>query len=329
MLAVYLHKNTEIVYSYNFRTLPIENKDILVLNEKMEEMVEDITKYLQICFQKEIILPEILVSEDIIKDEYGKYSIEEIMQIFERGRELIKNYPETEMIAEQLNRCRELLQEIAAWEYDDMDCSQLYDGLNHQIDDLKQQLASLDEDIRIVVEKVINSVKGMKKTKIRLCDYDYGKNRINLYIKAIDGVFSKYPNGNRRDNILAGLQIVLAHEVFHAVHFHFMDERVITQKVRNENKRKSVLEGLARWFEYFWCSERQFYFNDGIYEWWMNKLEAEYKTGYHPNDPYAASEVFLKHGVWNSPYFANKVFNESLQYREHHWYLTYKFMCGI
>ena len=328
MLTSFVHKTTEITYSYDFRTLPIDNRDIQALNGKMEYIVERITNSLGRYYPFDIILPDIFISEEVIKDEYGKFSIDEIINIFKRAVDLIKSYPATDGIKEQLNHCSGLLQEIESCERDDIDCGELYDMLNRQIKDLQEQLADMDEDTRIIVETALNSVKNRKKSKIRLGDYNYEKNRINLYIKGIDDVFSKYQNGNRRDNLLAGLEIVLAHEVFHAVHYHCMDNRVITQKVRNKNKKKSVLEGLARWFEYTWCGRRTDHKGNGIYGWWMQKLENVCKTGKHPSDPYAALEVFLKHDKYHPDYFAKKVFEESVQYREHHWYFTYQFMCA-
>ena len=325
MLTSFVHKTTEITYSYKFRTLGDLDKDIQKLNSKMEEIAERITASLDIFFPFDIILPDIFVSEDVYKDEYGKFSLNEIINIFERAIGLIKSCPETDRIKEQLYHCCGLLSEIDSCERDDIDCGELYDMLNRQIKDLQEQLADMDDDTIIIVETALNSVKEMKKSKIRLGDYNYETNRINLYIKAIDDAFSKYQNGNRRDNLLAGLEIVLAHEVFHAVHYHCMDNRVITQKVRNKNKKKSVLEGLARWFEYMWCERRARQTDNDIYRWWMQKIENVCKTGCHPTDPYAALEVFLGHDGW---YYARKVFQESIQYRKHHWYLTYQFMCA-
>lgn len=329
MLTSYVHKSPEIRYSYNFRTLPINDSDIQVLYGKMEEMVETVTNFLKLDFQYDIILPDIFISEDVIDDEYGKYTIEEIIAIFRRGIGLLKEYHGNEAVKEQLQHCEGLLLEIEGCERRGIDCSELYEMLQKQIDDLKNQLPEMDEDTRIIVETALNSIKEKKKTKIRMGMYSYRENRIYLYIKAIDSVFSKYPNGNQRDNILAGLEIVLGHEVFHAVHFHCMDDGMIIQKVRNKNKRKSVLEGLARWFEFLWCDRRRSYGGNDIYRWWMQELEREYITGNHPSDPYAASEVFLQHNMQDAWYYAYKVFKESLLVRKHHWYLTYQYMCSI
>ena len=329
MLTSYVHKSPEIRYSYNFRTLPINDSDIQVLYGKMEEMVETVTNFLKLDFQYDIILPDIFISEDVIDDEYGKYTIEEIIAIFRRGIGLLKEYHGNEAVKEQLQHCEGLLLEIEGCERRGIDCSELYEMLHKQIDDLRNQLPEMDEDTRIIVETALNSIKEKKKTKIRMGRYSYRENRIYLYIKAIDSVFSKYPNGNQRDNILAGLEIVLAHEVFHAVHFHCMDDGMIIQKVRNKNKRKSVLEGLARWFEFLWCDRRRSHGGNDIYRWWMQELEREYITGNHPSDPYAASEVFLQHNMQDAWYYAYKVFKESLLVRKHHWYLTYQYMCSI
>jgi hypothetical protein len=329
MLTSYVHKSPEIRYSYNFRTLPINDSDIQVLYGKMEEMVETVTNFLKLDFQYDIILPDIFISEDVIDDEYGKYTIEEIIAIFRRGIGLLKEYHGNEAVKEQLQHCEGLLLEIEGCERRGIDCSELYEMLHKQIEDLKNQLPGMDEDTRIIVETAINSIKEKKRTKTKMGMYSYQENRIYLYIKAIDSIFSKYSNGTQRDNILAGLEIVLAHEVFHAVHFHCMDDGMIVQKVRNKNKRKSVLEGLARWFEFLWCDRRRSHGGNDIYRWWMQELEREYITGNHPSDPYAASEVFLQHNMQDAWYYAYKVFKESLLVRKHHWYLTYQYMCSI
>ena len=82
------------------------------------------------------------------------------------------------------------------------------------------------------------------------------------------------------------LEIVLAHEAFHAVQYHLMidgnktGEYLWTHSYCDKDYRDCVLEGLARWFEYGWCE--QALSTNTIYQWHKDQLDDELHTYCYP-----------------------------------------------
>ena len=90
---------------------------------------------------------------------------------------------------------------------------------------------------------------------------------------------------------------------------------------------KSVIEGLARWFEYDWCLRRQDdnKINNKIANWYIEELHHEFDNFLYPQWPYAAAKVIIQYGP-TSWFFASEIIKITLNSKEDHWKKAYEFL---
>ena len=115
--------------------------------------------------------------------------------------------------------------------------------------------------------------------------YYSDKNEIILYTCTICNCCTK----NRIDfdeEIIS----VLAHELFHAIHYFAISDFQISPSTKfwgsKNNNYKTVIESLARYFEYTWCIKNKY--NDI-----KNGLIREANTTRFPGWPYAGAKIFM------------------------------------
>ena len=89
---------------------------------------------------------------------------------------------------------------------------------------------------------------------------------------------------------------------------------------KHKHLQESVVEGLARWFEYNWCENNKT--NNDIYQWRQSMLKHEMLTYTYPDWPYAAAKAFFHKGTmfYNE---ALKVLQTSLLQTKNHWREAY------
>lgn len=159
-----------------------------------------------------------------------------------------------------------------------------------------------------------------------LGEFNHNRNRIILYINTIIDYFSNSPCEDAALKIKTGLEIVLANEVFQAIHFHMIgynhQNRIDNWNVSPQHNafRNSVVEGLAKWFEYTWCDENQY--NNEIYAWHKEQIETELGSNCSATSPHTSANAFLKNGTI---FYDNaiSVFNASIQNTQSHWCEAY------
>lgn len=315
-------KYSKIKYHYEFPNLPINNNDIQALYEKMDNIIDSI--YLFPEENRDLLSSlDIFISDDMPKRSYGKHDIKKVLEEIDSFR---KEYPESYFnglladIAGTIRRNEEYKQSNAIKEITDY-AERILEEYAHG------EYRHTDGFSKI--GKIISKLKNLKTTASLLGIYDYTKNRITLYIYNIAKHFTKAPNPDDALKIKTGLEIVLAHEVFHAIHFHMLGTNYQRREAkwnatpRHKDYQKCVTEGLARWFEYTWCDENQ-YSND-IYKWHMQETEDELKCYDYPGWPYAAAKAFIKNGRIDYP-AAAEVFQMSLHYSSGHWKAAYQLL---
>ncbi len=284
-----MNKHPKIRYHYDFPNLPIHDNDVQALYEKMEDILWTAESHILEFSQHEMQLPDIFVSDDVVTETYGKYDYKAILK---EARNFYEAFPYSYFndILERLVHAIKQVQEGASCKI----LKELIDLMEAKLDH-----AELPDE-RAAIEKIISMLKNTKRTTKILGAYYHYNNRIVLYINSIARYFDNAPTGDFAAKIKTGLEIVLAHEVFHAVQYHLLGtdyadgKKFWTYPASYNEKRNSVLEGLARWFEYCWCCDNQF--NSPIYQWHKEQIDDELYTYYYPGWPYAAAKVFVQNG---------------------------------
>lgn len=315
-------KHPKIRYHYEFPNLPITDNDIQALYEKMDSII-DSTYFFPEANRDLLSSLDIFISDDMPKRSYGKYELKKVLEEIDSFQQ---EHPDSYFnglladIAGILRRNDEdnhnkAVKEITA--YAERILEEHAHGEYRHTDGFSK------------IGKIISKLKNLKSTASLLGIYDYTKNRITLYIYNIVKHFTKAPNPDDALKIKTGLEIVLAHEVFHAIHFHMLGinyqrrEEKWNATPRHKDYQKCVTEGLARWFEYTWCDENQY--NNDIYKWHMQETEDELKNYDYPGWPYAAAKAFIKNGRIDYP-AAEEVFQMSLHYSSGHWKAAYQIL---
>lgn len=322
----FMNMYRKIKYHYEFSHLPITDDDIQDLYGTMEE----IKNYARHFFPDKPLYSlstlDIFISEETPTMAHGTYDFESIcVDIYEfkekHPNPILEKF--LDAVREKLrcpqSRYPRILKEIADW------AEKTLEELLHS------HSISIYESIEI--QKIISKLKDVKFTHNVLGRYNYTKNRIFLYIDNIVDYFIDAPFEDKATKIKTGLEIVLAHEVFHAIHFHSMGSTYDT-KLENwsytpedEPYQKSVIEGLARWFEYDWCLRRQDdnKINTKITNWYIEELHNELDNFLYPQWPYAAARVIIQFGP-TSWFFAKEIIKKTLDSKEDHWKKAYEFL---
>ncbi len=281
---------TKIQYHYYFPNLPINDNDIQALYEKMNDILWMAEMYICKLNHQKMHLPKIFISDDIVTKTYGKYDYKAILKEIKKFNEKFP-YSYFCEILEQLESTIKRIEDGAGLET----LKELTDYLLSKIDHAE------NSEERQAITKIIAMLKNAKRTINTLGTYNHQNNKITLYINSIVDYFSKSPDKDLATKIKTGLEIVLAHEVFHAVQYHLVifDNKKTGKSIweytsGRKDYRSTVLEGLARWFEYCWCNDYQ-YINP-IYSWHKEQIEKELRTYDYPGRPYAAAKVFIKKG---------------------------------
>ena len=281
-------KQTKIQYHYYFSNLPINDNDIQELYEKMTDILWTAESCIYELNHQKIHLPKIFISDDIVTKTYGKYDYRAILKEIKKFNETFP-YSYFCDILEQLEHTIKHIEDGTSLGT----LKELIDYLVSEIDH-----SEINEE-RQAITKIIAMLKNTKRTINTLGTYNHHNNKITLYINNIVDYFSKAPGKDFATQIKTGLEIVLAHEVFHAVQYHLVifDNKKAGKSLweytaGHKDYRSTVLEGLARWFEYRWCTDYQ-YINP-IYSWHKEQIEKELRTYDYPIWPYAAAKVFIQ-----------------------------------
>ena len=286
----FMYNYPKIKYHYEFPNLPITDNDIQELYVKMTDILWEAESYILELNHQRMYLPDIFISDDVVTKTYGKYTYKAILKEIGKFHATFP-YSCFNGMLEKLSTTIKRIQEESSTEI----LKELIECIES-----KFEHAELREE-RASIEKIISMLKNTKRTVQLLGAYYHQNNRIVLYINTIGDYFEKAPTGDLATKIKIGLEIVLAHEVFHAVQYHLMIDGNKTGKYLwthpycDKDYRDCVLEGLARWFEYSWCEDSQG--NNPIYQWHKDQLDNELHTYYYPGWPYAAAKVFVRSGI--------------------------------
>ena len=283
-----MFKQTKIRYHYDFPNLPITDNDIQALYEKMNDILWTAENYIYKLNYPKMHLPKIFISDYIVTKTYGKYDYKAILKEIKKFNEKFSYSYYCEILV-QLENTIKRIEDGANLE----SLKELIDYLVSKIDHAE------NSEVRQAITRIIAMLKNTKRTINTLGTYNHQNNKITLYINSIVDYFSKAPGKDLSTQIKTGLEIVLAHEVFHAIQYHLVifDNKKAGKSIweytsGHKDYRSTVLEGLARWFEYCWCNDYQ-YINP-IYSWHKEQIEKEFRTYDYPGRPYAAAKVFIK-----------------------------------
>ena len=284
----FMLKQTKIQYHYYFPNLPISDNDIQALHTKMTDILWTAESCIYELNHQKIHLPKIFISDDIVTKTYGKYDYKSILKEIKK---FSKKFPYS-CVCEILEQLESTIKHIE-------DGSSL-GTLKELIDYLVSKIDHAENtEEHQAITKIIAMLKNTKRTINTLGTYNHHNNKITLYINNIVDYFSKAPSKDLDTQIKTGLEIVLAHEVFHAIQYHLVifenkkaGKSLWEYTAGHKDYRSTVLEGLARWFEYRWCTDYQ-YINP-IYNWHKEQIEKELRTYDYPRWPYAAAKVFIQ-----------------------------------
>lgn len=321
----FMLKYPKIRYAFDFPTLPITNCDIQHLYEIIKIIIKNESYLVSNNAQELLSTLDIYVSEETPIRQYN-CDYRQILKIIEV---FIEDYPGSDF--------RSILLDIAGIIRDYPE-ETLPEVLEELIEHLERHLKEFDNAEHIPpymgypkAKEIANALKTRQLTVPLLGIYNHERNRIVFYIYTIAEHFTKTPFGDDAEKIKTGLKIVLFHELFHAIHFYRMGNNFKDRMERwhyhakHKNYRDSVIEGLARWFEYKWCCEYKT--NDqvacDILHWHNQNIEKEISTFSYPSWPYAAAKAFIKHNTTND-FAATMVFTLSLKPDKYHWRRAYE-----
>lgn len=149
--------------------------------------------------------------------------------------------------------------------------------------------------------------------------YSATENAITLYICTICNHCAE-ENIDFADKVVS----VLAHEMYHAIHFHALLAISDTSKLAmqhwkgknaDDQERKGVIESLARYFEYCWCMESG---SETDQETAQEIRKEGYRTVF-PAWPYAGA----KYLIWRNAY-ESREFNRIMETSLHDWSDAFK-----
>ena len=281
----------------------INNSNDVLLQEKMEQMMNDIYETLRGLFFSHVHealppferfkKPTIELSDKIKTKTWGKYSLEEVIekikpmvepmidQIHIYGR--LKNYrlEEAVGILERIIRnceCGEFRKKSDIEELLNELCNIIIDNEETEGEDAFTNDDFNNDDGKKIIEAV-ELLKNVNNTVLVLGKFFAKENWIILYTEANEQCRGQSTLENR-------LLATLAHELFHAMHCFVtgMDK----WGGKEVEAKSMVIESLARWAEYCWCKHQKRAGFGNIAE----KLKRGWKISDFPSDPYSAAKVF-------------------------------------
>ena len=271
-----------------------------------------------------ISIPELFISDEIITRKFKIHNYDYILKLINSFREKYQDSDFTPILTDirGIIKYREESNSIKELPY-----------LAEELEEIINKSEPSAE--RNAVKKIASNLKNPKSTVRTLGEYYSNKNKIILYINSIIGSYENAPNADLRTKILTGLEIVFAHELFHAIHFNLIDgthaqrKKLWNCQSKDKEARKSVVEGLARWFEYEWCNYRHNHNSCSatkpVYDWCMQEIIKELHSHTYPDWPYAAARAFINNG--SSNYCdAHDVLRASLHQHSNHWHDAYELL---
>ena len=277
----------------------------------MQRIIKEIDYILNRDVSTRISLPTLTISDKRPTKTYPSYNFSYILKAIETLRE---KYPDS-----QFNLS---LSDIRGIIRNRLDGYRFYDhtGLNHYLGD--DIINSKPSPELTLAKKIYSALTTQKLKADKLGEYSPQTNTIVLYPKNILAHFSNIPCFNVEEKFMIGIETILAHELFHAIHYNLMsdtdDQRTKLWKCSTTEKwyKESVVEGLAKWFEYFWIDYRL-----GIKSL-IEEIDKELNLYDYPEWPYAAARSFIYTGEYSNCN-ALDVFNVSINPSPSHWRDSY------
>jgi hypothetical protein len=288
--------------------IPFDPKYIQNLGTSMmQRIIKEIDYILNRDVSTRISLPTLTISDKRPTKTYPSYNFSYILKAIDTLREKYDNshfYP--------------ILSDIKGSIENRLNGYRFYDHteLNHY---LENDIINSNPSPELTLAKKIYSALTSQKLKAaRLGEFNPQTNTIILYPKNIVAHFRDIPCFSEEEKFMIGLETVLAHELFHAIHYNLMGdtdaqrERLWKCSLAEKRYKESVVEGLAKWFEYFWL-DRQLHIKS-----LSEEINKELNLYDYPEWPYAAARAFVYAGEYS---FGNvlDVFDASINQSPSHW----------
>ena len=187
--------------------------------------------------------------------EYNGVSIKEIIKTID---DLIKDENVPDYLIEILNRLKRILK---SEQRINRRLSETLEELENITEELEGQLSNISKKIKEVINKTMN-----RKVRFSILgQYFHSLNapRIVLYCNNIPDDFEYYER-------------VFAHELFHAIHYHYVN--LYSGSIGDFKEKKITIESLASFFEYIYCKEEicNSIFADDLLNTWLVYSENVY-----------------------------------------------------
>ena len=273
----------------------------------MQRIIKEIDYILNRDVSTRISLPTLTISDKRPTKTYPSYNFSYILKAIDTLREKYDNshfYPILSDIKGAIEN------RLNGYRFTD------HTELNHY---LENDIINSNPSPELTLAKKIYSALTSQKLKAgRLGEFYPQTNTIILYPKNIVAHFRDIPCFSEEEKFMIGLETVLAHELFHAIHYNLMGdtdaqrERLWKCSLAEKGYKESVVEGLAKWFEYFWL-DRQLHIKS-----LSEEINKELNLYDYPEWPYAAARAFVYAGEYS---FGNvlDVFDASINQSPSHW----------
>ena len=273
----------------------------------MQRIIKEIDYILNRDVSTRISLPTLTISDKRPTKTYPSYNFRYILKAIDTLREKYDNshfYPILSDIKGAIEN------RLNGYRFTD------HTELNHY---LENDIINSNPSPELTLAKKIYSALTSQKLKAaRLGEFYPQTNTIILYPKNIVAHFRDIPCFSEEEKFMIGLETVLAHELFHAIHYNLMGdtdaqrERLWKCSLAEKGYKESVVEGLAKWFEYFWL-DRQLHIKS-----LSEEINKELNLYDYPEWPYAAARAFVYAGEYS---FGNvlDVFDASINQSPSHW----------
>lgn len=302
----------KVIDQNHIPNIPFNPNDIQKIGmSKIPEIINAASHILNRDISQRISLPTITISDKRPTKTYPTYSFGYILKAIETLRE---KYPDS-----QFNLS---LSDIRGVILNRLDGYRFYDhtSLNHYLGD--DIINSKPSPELTLAKKIYSALTTQKLKADKLGEYSPQTNTIILYPKSIVVHFRDIPCFSEEEKFMIGMETVLAHELFHAIHYNLMGdtdaqrERLWKCSLAEKGYKESVVEGLAKWFEYFWL-DRQLHIKS-----LSEEINKELNLYDYPEWPYAAARAFVYAGEYS---FGNvlDVFDASINPSPSHWRDSY------
>lgn len=290
-------------------------------------------------------IPQLFISNKIIRYESGIYTLEELKNELDKLladlrkqrlhiladllENIFNNITHIESFPTISPECDEKMVEIESHDELENETVGLFDKLEGEIQ-ITEVIPGLDESVKgEILNRIKDFVRRLKNRKtisIRLGSYVPEDNIIVLYVNAIYSSFLPMLKTRTFDEFFDCVRIVFIHELTHALHYYSMGYSLWDITTRPGNKRLSVIESIASFAEYYWCyllRRKGAAAQAHLGKWKCDKLIYMYTTFDYPECPYAAAGVFI---YWGCPDLRlyNRVFSESISNTGMHWWNAYE-----